>query len=209
MLNLHVMVRSGINVFFVLCSILLSFWPQFGPDDDLKIRAPLAGQALKGVVLVSGHTDIKDFQSAEVSYSYASGDASWFLVSQSREPVQDGQLAVWDTTTITDGDYNLRLQVLLTDGSVKEQVIQVRVRNYSPVETETPLPTVGVVAARPTATPTPAPYRQPTPTDLPANPASVSAADLDIYLRCGVVSAVLVLACLTLYIAYKRSKRLK
>ncbi|MCE1253654.1 MAG: hypothetical protein LWX83_08920 [Anaerolineae bacterium] len=203
MLNLLVMVRSGIRLFFLFFSFLGSIWPQVNQAETPRISAPTAGQAVKGAVLVSGFTDIKNFQSAEVSYSYTSGDTSWFLISQSSEAVKDGQLTVWDTSTITDGDYNLRLQVILTDGSVKEDVITVRVRNYSPVET------VGVMAARPTATPTAIIYRQPTPTRLPANPASVTPADLDAYLRCGVISAVVILTCLAIYMVYKRVRSLR
>jgi hypothetical protein len=209
MLNLPVMMRTGLNVIFLFLSILMSFWPQAGGKNMPEITLPLAGQALKGAVLVNGHTAIKGFQSAEVSYSYVKKSNSWFLISQSREAVDEGRLAVWDTSTITDGDYYLRLQVMLTDGSVLEKQIQVRVRNYSPVETETPVPTVGAVAAKPTPSLIPTLYHQPTPTPMPANPARLTVEDLLTSMRVGIVLSIGIFVLLAFYILRKRSKRLK
>jgi hypothetical protein len=209
MLNLPVMMHTGLNVVFLFLSILMSFWPQAGGKNTPEITSPSAGQALKGAVLINGHTAVKGFQSAEVSYSYVKKSNSWFLISQSREAVDDGKLAVWDTSTITDGDYFIRLQVMLSDGSVLEKQIQVRVRNYSPVETETPVPTVGAMEAKPTPTLTPTLYHQPTPTPMPANPVRLTAEDLLTSMRVGIVLAIVLFVLLALYFLRKRSKRLK
>jgi hypothetical protein len=208
MLNLLVMIRTGFHFVLIFWMWFFSILPQAQTGEQPDITTPLPGQALQGAVMVSGHTALKNFQSAEVSYSYASG-GSWFLISQSREAVDDGKLAIWDTTTITDGDYKLRVQVFLSNGSLAEKVIGVRVRNYSPVETSTPEPTLGFVSARPTATITPTAYLQITPTDLPGNPAKVSRTDLETSLRLGAIIAVLFFAGLGLYLAYKKNRHLK
>jgi hypothetical protein len=208
MLNLLVMMRSGLSILIIMGFWLSSFLMQVQNGEQPDITAPLSGQALQGVVIINGHTALKNFQSAEISYSYASSD-SWFLISQSHNPVESDRLAVWDTTTITDGDYKLRVQVFLTGGSVVEKVIQVRVRNYSPVETATIEPTQGFVAARPTATVTPTAILQPTPTDLAPNPAIVSGGDLGRSMQLGATGSVLFLAVLGLYLFYKQSRRIK
>lgn len=209
MLNLLVMMRSGFSLLIILCSILTSLWPQTQGGETPDITSPQAGQALQGAVLVAGKTDLKGFQSADVSYSYTRGNGSWFLIGQSREAVEDGKLAVWDTTTITDGDYLLRVQVFMDNGSVVEKIIQVRVRNYSPIETETPQPTVGSMEAKATTTPTSTPYRQPTPTHLPENPAIVTVESLAASLRCGIILAILAFLGLGVYVFYKRRTQLK
>jgi hypothetical protein len=101
------------------------------------------------------------------------GEPDWFLIFQGTEPVHNGTLALWDTTTIADGTYLLRVSVLLNDSSISEQIIRgLRVRNYSPVETVTAFPTVdGFVD-------TPEPEISissiPTGTALPENPAELS-----------------------------------
>ena len=62
--------------------------------------------------------------------------ATWFLIEQSAEPVKKGLIASWDTSTITDGEYQLRVRVILADGKVAEAIVpNLRVRNYTPVET--------------------------------------------------------------------------
>ena len=116
MLNLLVMIDFGASWILILILWLFPILGQVQSGETPEITSPLPGQALQGVVVVNGHTALKNFQSTEVSYSYTSG-SSWFLISQSRNAVEDGRLAVWDTTTITDGDYKLRVQVFLSSGS--------------------------------------------------------------------------------------------
>ena len=208
MLNLLVMIDFGASWILILILWLFPILGQVQSGETPEITSPLPGQALQGVVVVNGHTALKNFQSTEVSYSYTSG-SSWFLISQSRNAVEDGRLAVWDTTTITDGDYKLRVQVFLSSGSMVEKIIQVRVRNYSLVETATVEPTSEIISARPTTTASPTAVLRPTPTDLAPNPAIVSRADLAGSTRLGAVLAVLVLAGLGLYLAFKQNRRLK
>ena len=160
---------------------------------NVFLSAPLGGQALQGLVTIQGNTAVAMFQSASLAFAY-SGDTTgaWFLIHESDAPVAYGILAQWDTTTITDGNYDLRLSVSLTDGSqVAASVQGLRVRNYSAVETVTPVPPTPsptppatlagetLVPSSPTltatstttATVTPIP---PTITPLPTNPAELS-----------------------------------
>lgn len=149
------------------------------------IRSPGPGQAVQGVVPILGSTAVDGFVSMEVAFAYA-GHASetWFLIAESQEPVFDGILAEWDTTTISDGNYMLRLSVFLAGGTRQDVTLDgVRVRNYSPVETDTPTP---IPTSTPPATQAPAPSATPTltltptqtpvphtATPLPTNPAQV------------------------------------
>lgn len=145
---------------------------------QVLIDTPLPGDALQGVVAIHGNTDVPGFRSAEVAFAYQpNATGTWFVLQQNNQPVKDGTLANWDTTTITDGIYQLRVQVFLEDGQKLERVISgVRVRNYTTVETSTPVrPTPG----QPTLTFTPAPRKDfqviaSNPTALPTNPALVT-----------------------------------
>lgn len=148
------------------------------------IQSPRPGEALQGVLAILGSTQVDGFVSAELAFAYSRDTSgTWFSLAQSQKPVENGFLASWDTTTITDSNYELRLTVRLQDGS--SQVVQVsglRVRNYTSVETPTP-PAQPSAAASPavtatlTLTPTPTPVR-PTPTRLATNPAKMLPGDI-------------------------------
>ncbi len=144
-----------------------------------RVDSPKPGQALQGVVTITGTTNISNFQSAEVSFRYDRQDnSSWFLLQQSSQPVDNGSLATWDTTTIADDTYRLRVVVTLQDGSTLDtEVPGLRVRNYTALETSTPSPK-STLQSGPVITGNVTQTAFPTPTDLPANPAQVSPANL-------------------------------
>jgi hypothetical protein len=105
-------------------------------------------------------------------------------------------LATWDTTTITDGDYDLRLLVSLKDGAQQQVVASgLRVRNYTLIEANMPTltPLVSV-----TLTPIP-----PTTTPLPPNPAQLTRADYFTSLVQGGAIALLLFLALGIYLGVK------
>jgi len=105
------------------------------------------------------------------------------LIQQSNKPVLNGQLAIWDTSTISDGEYRLRVQVFLENGEVTESIVEdLRVRNYTVIETSTPAPAPVQEKTVPVVTSTPAylDYQagNHTPTPLPTNPLVLTRQDL-------------------------------
>jgi hypothetical protein len=168
-------------------------------DTSPTVFSPQPGQALQGSVPINGNTAVEGFQSAELSFSYA-GDArdTWFIIQEMDAPVSNGALADWDTTTLTDGEYTLRLVVRTDRGEpLVVTVSGLRVRNYTPVETATPPPRpspVPGVAAAPTAAPTSTPTSTPAPLQpsgapLPPNPAEISPAQISGSLAKGALAA--------------------
>ena len=140
---------------------------------------------MQGQVAVTGTTDIPNFESAELAFAYASDPTgTWFLIRKMTDPVSGGVLATWDTTSISDGDYVLRLQVSLTYSSTKQVSVPVKIRNYTALATASPtatatqpalqVPTPMLIA--PSDTPTPAPL--PTATLLPPNSAEVTVSEV-------------------------------
>lgn len=179
----------------------------------VSIDAPVPGGALQGVVEIRGTTAVEGFQSAQVSFAYQSDPThTWFLIGQSDVPIEAAALASWDTTTISDGNYRLRLQVFLTGGSVLEgQVSGLRVRNYTTVETSTPAPVEPVkpdptAQMQPTTTFTPLPdYQAPerTPAVEAANPVQLTWEHLRSSISQGVIVVVGVLGAAGLYAALR------
>ena len=152
---------------------------------DLAIVSPETGQIVQGLVLVSGTVTVLGFSSYELSFAYQDDPTgTWFTLQNSSLPVFEGELGAWDTTTLTDGDYILRLRVFLLDGSLQETTVSdLRVRNYTAVPTSTVTPTATAFAqiVPPTAqliAPMPATVTpsHPTPTPLPPNPAGIGSA---------------------------------
>jgi hypothetical protein len=116
-----------------------------------------------------------------LEFAYASNPTNtWFTIQAFSQPMIDSTLAVWDTTSITDGDYVLRLHVDFEDGTFQEVTVPIRIGNdvlptATPEATSTPepatilIPTPFLLAASPTPTDLP----PPTPTPLPPNPVSL------------------------------------
>lgn len=164
------------------------------PQPEVGIRSPGGGEALQGVVAVNGVTQVQDFRSAEIAFAYESDPTgTWFLIQQSDTAQADGLLASWDTSTITDGQYRLRVQVVLQDGQVIEKIVSgLRVRNYTLIETSTP----ELAAPRretATMTPLPPPDYQVivrTPQAAPTNPVQITGQDFQASLLRGVAMVV-------------------
>jgi hypothetical protein len=150
----------------------------------VAILSPLPGQAVQGDFPIQANTSTPGYKNAELSFRYA-GDPgqSWFLIAQIDTPVSNGKLADWDTSVLSDGNYTLQLSVTKEDGSREvAQVENIRVRNYTAVETDTPTPSLTPVPGKPptqTLTPTTTTTSVfATPTPLPSNPIQLSTSDL-------------------------------
>ena len=168
------------NLLFLLP---LFFWIAAQESSVVTISSPVPNDVLRGQVNIIGSTNVPDFVSAQLDFSYASSPAdTWFPIQTLSQPAVDSPLYVWDTATITDGDYILRLRVFVSDGSFQEVTVPIKLQNDAVpatptvvVPTSTPeketivLPTPFLLASSPTPTDLP----HPTPSALPANPASL------------------------------------
>jgi hypothetical protein len=161
----------------------------------IAITSPAAQEVLRGQVTVTGTLDVPSFVSAQLDFAYASDPTgTWFTLQTLSDPVFDAVLATWDTTSITDGDYVLRLRVTFEDGTFQEVTVPVKVGNEA-APTSTPeviatpegvnllVPTPFLLAASPTPTDVP----RPTPTALPENSASLGQDEIYASLKRGVL----------------------
>lgn len=162
--------------------VLLLLAAQDSPP--VAITSPAAGEVLHGEITVIGSTDIPNFFSAQLDFKYASDDGDgWFPLAALSQPALDSTLYLWNTASITDGAYILRLRVTLADGTFQEATVPITIQNDAPIFTPTPVVTstpessIGVQIPTPfllAASPTPTEVPRPTPTPLPANPASLT-----------------------------------
>ena len=167
------------SVRFLVPLVLLLIAAQ--DSSPVAITSPVADEVLRGQVTVTGRLDYASFVSARLEFAYADNPTdTWFTIQAFSQPVVDSTLATWDTASITDGSYMLRLRVTFEDGTFQEATIPVQIGNdlmLTPTPESTPtvapetalLPTPFLLAASPTPTEVP----RPTPTPLPPNPVSL------------------------------------
>jgi hypothetical protein len=113
----------------------------FGQADS-AITTPASGSAVQGKVDVSGYIKSTNFARYDLDFSHGPGsEDGWFNITTGDKNPADGLLGVWDTSSISDGNYRLRLTVYYKDSTKAEYFAdEIRVRNYSPIETDTPAP---------------------------------------------------------------------
>ena len=175
------MLNLQIAMFQLLFSLFLVIFAQTAVP---TLSSPLAGQVLRGKVEIVGNLDVPNFSSAELEFQYASDSAgNWFNIQTFSQPIKDAPLAVWDTTLLTDGGYNLRLRVFLLDGSFQDvHVSNIKIGNDMPLPTDTPTITVtpSSTIPPPTSTPLPDTFTNvfPSPTPLTENPVAVTTSSI-------------------------------
>ncbi|MEK6256433.1 MAG: Ig-like domain-containing protein [Chloroflexota bacterium] len=136
---------------------------------QVEISSPSSGDAIQGTVPIIGSSSVNGFISYQVEFSLGKDiNESWFNIITSGQPIENNVLAEWDTSALTDGEYSLRLTILRQDDDAIIFIVNdIRIRNYTPIETSTIGPTQTLVPGQvPTSTSTDVPA---TPTNLPEN----------------------------------------
>ena len=174
--------HSWLILFWVLaCIPMVSFTPhqQAGEGEVIEIFDPVPGSAVQGLLQIIGTININalDFYRLEFS-SQNSQPKTWFLINENDMTITNEVIGEWDTSVLTDGNYDLRLTVFRQSGeSTVELIENIRIRNYTAIETNTPPPTNDVsfpiATVESVRTTTPTAIIMPSPTSPPPNPAGV------------------------------------
>jgi hypothetical protein len=170
------------NIRFLLPSVMLLIAAQ--DSAPLAITSPAPEEALRGEVTITGSMAVPGFVFAQLDFAYATASQptdTWFSIQTFSQPIADSALAVWDTTSISDANYVLRLRATLEDGTFQELTVPVAVVNDLPLSTPTavlPTATPEIAFQIPTsfllaASSTPTDLPRATPTMLPPNPAAL------------------------------------
>jgi hypothetical protein len=106
--------------------------------DQLTLTSPKDSQEISGVVILTGTVDIPNF--AFYQYEVARpGENIWLTIQVGRDVKHNQTLGEWDTRTLAQGDYLLRLVATDNKGEpLATCTIQVRV--VAPQETSERLP---------------------------------------------------------------------
>jgi len=165
------------------------------PDDtaDIAISFPPPVWVLSGSVEILGTADVLDMSNYVVEYqelqfdTQSDTESKWFPASlPGSTAVRNGVVGIWNTTTVRDGLYAIRLAINTADGNVQYfRVSPLRVENdpqdglagLPPVEEATLIPTPTQIPGRPTLVPTP--------TQIAGGDSSVVTATTDANVRSG------------------------
>ncbi|MCO6451339.1 MAG: hypothetical protein J5I90_11180 [Caldilineales bacterium] len=135
------------------------------------ISYPPETEVVRDNITILGTAQHPNFWKYEIAAA-PTGTQNWFNIIVSETPVVNGVLGQWNTQTVGDGLYSLRLRVVRQDGNFDESFAQrVQVANSQPVATPTPevspTPTITPTNEPPTATPVVITPDIPTPTLSP------------------------------------------
>lgn len=163
---------------------------------------------LQGIQIIKGNTSVAGFSSYLIQFSTTSNPNDWFNIIESKNSILNDVLAEWDTTIISDGDYNLRLVVLFENGDlVINEINNIRIRNYT--ATETPTRTVqitNVITSTPTAT-LKSTVISPTATMLPKNPAVFTRTNFNRSILFGAIIAIVLILPISIFQFIKQKRK--
>ena len=115
--------------------LLFNFFPlfQISSSENIVIQSPRSGDELKGSVEIFASIEAQDLQYVEIDFRYQnSTSGNWFFIDRVQSKTVHGMITTWDTSLISDGDYQLRIIAYYENG-VQEIVYldNLHVRNYS------------------------------------------------------------------------------
>ncbi|MEP7285417.1 MAG: hypothetical protein ABI947_06585 [Chloroflexota bacterium] len=160
-------------------SLMLVWWllalavPAFAQDPVYaKITSPQADTSLFGLVAIQGTAANPNMQRYSLEFDRQdTGTEQYFpIAGPISQQVTNGILGQWNTTSVPDGRYQIRLRVVLRDGTVLEDVVQnLHVSNKQPTALPTLQPSATALQPTliPTAGPSPTPFIQQPPTSIP------------------------------------------
>lgn len=84
--------------------------------NQLSLTFPQPGDEISGSIELTGTVDIPNFGFYKYEVAPA-GSEAWATIAAGRAVVNEGRLGLWNTTTLTPGDYQLRLVVVDNQGT--------------------------------------------------------------------------------------------
>jgi hypothetical protein len=143
-----------------------------------RINSPAENGVVRGTVPIVGTAIDPDFWKYEIYFApEPNPSGQWVSIGEVHEKqVAEGLLETWQTGTIPDGKYSLRLRIVNRTGNYRDiGVRSILVANAAPTETprptNTPQPTATITpAATPTFIVPSSPLSQPTATPTLARP---------------------------------------
>lgn len=95
----------------------------------IAINAPSSGQQVSGDVEVTGRADSPEFLGYTLEFGSGDNPGDWTTIRASNSRVSGGELGTWDTESLSNGTYTLRLRLDDTSLGELRYVVTVRVDN--------------------------------------------------------------------------------
>ena len=95
-------------------------------EGEIMITSPESGDEVRGTVDIRGSASIPEFGFYKYEAAPA-GSEAWATIAAGRDPIVDGSLGQWDTSSLAPGDYELRLVASDNQGRALP-ACQIRVR---------------------------------------------------------------------------------
>lgn len=84
---------------------------------QVNLTSPLNGNRVSGSVIVRGSADITNFGFYTLQIAHP-GDPIWLPILVGQQAVKNDALGTWETSTLTPGEYMLKLVVTDNVGAV-------------------------------------------------------------------------------------------
>jgi membrane peptidoglycan carboxypeptidase len=116
-----------------------------GPNTALpnvRIQSPADASQVQGQVQITGAATGPNFSRYQLELAPATDPNNFSIIVQPvSTPRQPGEvLATWDSTTVPNGIYTLRLSAFASNGGFLQKTIQIGINNPLPTPTNTPIP---------------------------------------------------------------------
>lgn len=133
---------------------------------QVLFNSPTNGQQLTGSIQFTGIATGPNFARWQIELAPASSPENFQVIVPATSSQANGNLAVWDSTTVANGAYKLRLAAFASDGGYRYHTIDVGINNVIPTQPPPTLPPIVIPTTDPFATPIPPINNQlaPTPT---------------------------------------------
>lgn len=166
----------------------------FQISESAEITQPTSGQTVSGLVTLEGTAGHLGFLRYDLSFAYAHDPTpTWFTIAEAVETqVYSGRLGIWDTTGITEGEYDVRLRVWTPAAEpLAAYVRAIRVARTLPPPSATASPEATPPTPLPTVTRRAAPVSPVAAAPTPSADSRLSAADRAFVIGAGAGATVL------------------
>lgn len=104
---------------------------------QVEISSPKGGEEVKNIIPILGTMDFENFGFYKIE-SRRPGETIWAILLAGNQPVRNGELGVWNTTTLSPGEYELSVVPVNNEAvSLPRCTITVRI---APPDLVTPAP---------------------------------------------------------------------
>lgn len=161
-------IRFSLAIWIVAAGLAAAFRPALAAPPAIeecqakaRILAPVSGATVSGIVQIEGTASLGDFVRYELAVA-PNGTQGWGSIGGGQQQVVNGQLGVWDSASVADGAYAIRLRVVdITSNYCEAVVSNIGVQNSRPTDVptaaETPTPQETEAPPIQNAVPTPRP----------------------------------------------------